>query len=152
MAPQTGVRLVHIQREGVWPCSVRSYCDMSNYLGNFFLARKEKMIGGDDSYKMRCKPWGEFFSPRTHPDSVRRIHLKEQMPSPCPASLQSNPPQACLMTSWAFSAHTVIQATSSKRPSSNGDGATSLTRAHRPYQTWPVVERTCVEGAVPWGD
>lgn len=77
-APQTGVHLVHTQCEGVWPGSIRSHGDMSNYVGNFFLARKEKMIRGDDSYKMRCKPRGEFFSLRTHPDSVRTVHLRNK--------------------------------------------------------------------------
>lgn len=51
---------------------------MSNYLGNFFLAKKERMIWRDDRYKMRCKPWGELFSPRTSPDTVRKIHLRNK--------------------------------------------------------------------------
>lgn len=97
-------------------------------------------MGRADSYEMRCKPRGDFFPPRTHPDTGRTTHLKEQTPSLCPDSLSLNPSHASLVMSWAFSAHTVSQATSLQRPMGNRARVWPLTRAHSPSQVWPAAE------------
>lgn len=97
-------------------------------------------MGRDDSYEMRCKPRGDFFPPRTHPDTGRTIHLKEQTPSLRPGSLYLNPSHASLVMSWAFSAHTISQATSLQRPMGNRARVRPLTRAHSPSQVWPAAE------------